>query len=582
MLKSLYLENYRGFERHEIPFKELTVIVGKNNAGKSTIVEALRLISIVTARYKGLTYSTCPRWLVSPTATHGVKPSLKGIGVDFQTVFHRYGTPPAKLVAQFTDGSMIEINIESDDKVFAAIYDSDGVIIKSKSYADTVKLPTVSIMPQVSPVRASENVLNVDYVRRASSSPMSSSHFRNQLQIHSEDFADFQSLVEETWPGVRVDELIERRNLPNRELFLEVRNEDFVGEIGVMGHGLQMWLQTMWFLVRARNSDTVILDEPDVYMHADLQRKIIRLLKQKFGQVLITTHSVEIMAEVEPEEILVVDKKKEKSNFTTSLPLVQSLVEKIGSVHNLHLTRLWDAKRFLIVEGKDVKILKEVQNIMFPDSETPLDVIPNMDIGGWGGWNYAVGSSKTLKNAVGSKILTYCIFDRDYHAEEEVAQRHADAAGKGVQLHIWKKKEIESYFITPAVIQRLIDTRAKKSTIIPSAEAVEEKIRCLSEDMEDNLLDLLATEIQSNNRSLTVASANREARIALMAKREQVGLPSAVSGKDLLSKISDWSKSEFGVSLSFISIVREHRANEIDKEMKSVISAIERGTGFSR
>ncbi len=97
---------------------------------------------------------------------------------------------------------------------------------------------------------------------------------------------------------------------PDSELHLEVRNEDFVGEIGLMGHGLQMWLQTMWFLALSKDAQTVILDEPDVYMHPDLQRRIIRFLRNRHPQCIITTHSVEILSEVRPEEILVVERRR--------------------------------------------------------------------------------------------------------------------------------------------------------------------------------------------------------------------------------------------------------------------------------
>jgi hypothetical protein len=43
-----------------------------------------------------------------------------------------------------------------------------------------------------------------------------------------------------------------------------------------------MWLQTIWFLTRAKDHETVILDEPDVYMHADLQRRLRGRLKSNF------------------------------------------------------------------------------------------------------------------------------------------------------------------------------------------------------------------------------------------------------------------------------------------------------------
>jgi len=41
-LAALILENFRGFKgQHRIPFDCLTVLVGKNDVGKSTVLEAL-------------------------------------------------------------------------------------------------------------------------------------------------------------------------------------------------------------------------------------------------------------------------------------------------------------------------------------------------------------------------------------------------------------------------------------------------------------------------------------------------------------------------------------------------------------
>ncbi|MGL1664117.1 AAA family ATPase, partial [Vibrio parahaemolyticus] len=44
-LKSLKLVNYKGFERHSISLRGANVLIGANNAGKSTALGALRLIS---------------------------------------------------------------------------------------------------------------------------------------------------------------------------------------------------------------------------------------------------------------------------------------------------------------------------------------------------------------------------------------------------------------------------------------------------------------------------------------------------------------------------------------------------------
>ena len=85
-----------------------------------------------------------------------------------------------------------------------------------------------------------------------------------------------------------------------------VQDGHFVAEVGRMGHGLQIWLQAIWFLVRSDRSQTLILDEPDVYLHADLQRKLIRHLLTLPNQTILTSHSVEILSEVAPDQILIV------------------------------------------------------------------------------------------------------------------------------------------------------------------------------------------------------------------------------------------------------------------------------------
>jgi hypothetical protein len=121
MLSALILENFRCFNRHRVELRPLTVLVGRNNAGKSTLVEALRLISLVTERFTSLVYKEPPPWCDLPRGLRGVTPSTDGLGIDFRPVFHRYGEPPARLVADFTDHSRIEVYIGPEAKLYAVI-----------------------------------------------------------------------------------------------------------------------------------------------------------------------------------------------------------------------------------------------------------------------------------------------------------------------------------------------------------------------------------------------------------------------------------------------------------------------------
>jgi energy-coupling factor transporter ATP-binding protein EcfA2 len=292
------------------------------------------------------------------------------------------------------------------------------------------------------------------------------------------------------------------------ELELLVRNDDFVAEIAWMGHGLQMWLQTMWFLARSIGFDTVILDEPDVYMHADLQRRLIRFLKECHPQAIVATHSIEIMSEVDPENILVVDRDRRQAQFTMDIPAVQQVVDQIGGIGNLQLARLWNSRRCIFVEGKDISLLKYWQNRLFPTSRDPIDAVPNLSVGGWGGWNYAIGSAMLLRNAIGQDITSYCLLDSDYHTPGQVEARQNEAREKGLNLHIWERKEIENYLLVPEVIFRTVETRTRGQQPELSAELIAQKLFELAGAKRDEVTDAYAAEFLSENRSAGPTHAN--------------------------------------------------------------------------
>lgn len=110
-----------------------------------------------------------------------------------------------------------------------------------------------------------------------------------------------------------------------------IEADRFTSEIGYMGSGLQMWLQIIWFICKSANSETVILDEPDVYMHPDLQRSLVKIVKNRFKQVIIASHSVEILSEVNPENVLMIDKSKQTMKFSSDIISVQNTLENLGS-----------------------------------------------------------------------------------------------------------------------------------------------------------------------------------------------------------------------------------------------------------
>ncbi|MBL9175314.1 MAG: AAA family ATPase [Verrucomicrobiales bacterium] len=573
MLKTVTLKNFRCFKDHTIELENKTLIVGKNNAGKSTCIEGLRLVSLVTERLGSLHLHPPPSWTDLPRRAAGVSPSLESIEIHGSSLFHNYGEPPAVVSAKFDHGSSVDVHIGPDLALHAVIYDQDGEPANKRSSITAARIPRVSILPQISPLIETELVLEDSYVRQNIQTSLSSRHFRNQLRIFREHFKDFQLNVSATWPGVAIQQLAippitEQKSIP---IQLLVRDNDFTAEAAWMGHGLQMWLQTIWFLARNAASSVLILDEPDVYMHADLQRKLVRMLTRDNRQFIIATHSPEMLAEVEPDSVVILDRKRRISRAATSSRAVQELLLRVGSVHNLSLARLASQRRLVLVEGKDVLLLKRLQNAFDPGAERPIDTVPHVNLGGWNGWSGALTLARFFEKNVPDEIKIHCILDRDYHTDEEIAEREKDAADVGINLTVWSAKELENYLIVPAALARLISKRIGKSV---STLVVEDALDAIVEGMRDDARGSMIDSYRARNPAAGTKPAIKPAETVFNRRWEESKGRLVVCGKDVLSQISAWAQSEYKVSVSIPALIQNLSAGEVHREVREVISSV--------
>ena len=584
MLKTLRLRNFRCFDDHTIPLRQRTLIIGRNNAGKSTVVEGLRLVALVANRFQNFQRQAPPSWLELPQHLRriyrGVTPSLRDADFNFDTLFHRYGDPPARITALFGSHQQLELFIGPQRQLFAMLTDQQGAMIGGNR--GRVAVTPVSILPQIGPLSVEERLLTEEHVKTSVATHLASMHFRNQIARSPDNWNRFCTLAEQSWPGLSIQELMkDERGRFQEPLQLMIRDGDFVAEVGRMGHGLQMWLQTMWFLARSDRGATVILDEPDVYMHSDLQRRLIRFLPGRHHQVVIATHSVEMLAEVNPDEVLIIDRTQPRSAFASSLPAVQQIVDRIGGVHNLQLARLWNSRRVLLIEGDDVAILRVLHNTLFPGAVEAFDAVARVPLGGWSGFPYALGARLLLQNAGGESITPYCLLDSDYHTPVEISERYESAARRGVQLHIWTRKELENFLLVPGAVQRVIESLSDDSSPTPTVADVVAQMNEVAESLKLSTTDALASEFLNADRRAGLPAANAAARMRMEEAWETFeGRIGAVSGKAMFSGLSQWSQAVYGASFSAGAVARAINIDEIATEVAEVLGAIERCENF--
>ena len=200
------------------------------------------------------------------------------------------------------------------------------------------------------------------------------------------------------------------------------------------------------FIVRCKNDSLLIIDEPDIYLHSDLQRQLVGLLKSIPSDVLLATHSTEIISESDPGDLLVINKKTQSPKRIKDPLQLQSVFTALVSNLNPTLTQLAKAKRALFVEGKDFQILAAFARKLSKQAvanRTDFAVVPVEGFNPQKVSDLAKGMELTL----GTKLLKAVIFDRDYRSEQEVASVKSEISRFAVLAHIHERKELENYLL---------------------------------------------------------------------------------------------------------------------------------------
>ena len=323
------------------------------------------------------------------------------------------------------------------------------------------------------------------------------------------------------------------------------------------------------------------MDEPDVYMHADLQRRLIRFLRNKHPQLILATHSIEIMGEVEPDNVLVVDRGRHRPDSPVTSQSLDDVVHTIGGIHNLQLARLWNSKRCLFVEGDDVGILKRIEDVLFPDSAETIEVLPRISVGGWGGWQYVIGASMLLEKNIGRDFITYCILDGTIIFQMASVSDYAKQRSAALICISGKVKEIENFLLCASAISRVI-YYGKKPRRRPTEAVVEKEISRITDQMKDGVFDAFSQEHLSADRSGGVATANKLARTHLAGWNDPAKRLRIVSGKAVLSELSRWSKEEYDVSFNAQTVAAAMEDYEVPNELARIVTAIHDASIFHK
>ena len=572
MLKSLQLINFRGFRDHAVDFTAFCLLIGRNNAGKTTLIEALRLVATALKRAPTANFQMAPEWLSPQVSGPVFRFGTEALGFDHRGVHYNYNWDEAAIVrARLTNHSIIVIAVGPEPQDFyCQLMLPGGKKINSRSMISDRRFPPIYVAPPIGSLLDRETLRDRAYVRKNIDGYLSHRHIRNQMAEMPDEFAVFRSYVQETWDHLLIGDIEYGVGDKKDEFGITVRDGPFVSELGLVGSGLQAWVQTLWFLSRTTENSTIILDEPDVYLHADLQRKLIQILaKDAFRQTIVATHSLEMISAVSPSDIISITKRDARSKALSSNLQAQALVDSLGTSSNLQLSKLARTGHILFVEGKDHAYLDQLAFKKGNSFYDRFSRIPHFATGGMSNWRRAAMAAKAFAETSSGQVKSLMLLDRDYKNDDLIEEVILEAQKSNLEIVFWKKKEIENYFIDCDVIESFVKTRLGSEQHL---DGFSETFNRIMADLELELPELIADTLQATDRKLALPTAMKKAREYISEKKD-LGVPLAdlISGKRMVSKLSDACKERFGVSFSPMSICRQMTLSQMNSEVSTFL-----------
>ncbi|CAN5484877.1 ATP-binding protein [soil metagenome] len=479
MITQLTLRNFKSVGEQVYKFTNFDLLVGRNNSGKSTVLQSLAIWQFCMDEFHRTKRS-------GNTGIQIVLPNFTALPVPEFNLLWKDRTdrayPTDETGAKKQKFILIEILLEWSAPGGAT--QAFGVELRYHSpqtmYAipaggwkafrdceEKGKLPRIAYVPPFSGLEPAEKWLDTAPIRQQVGKGQPGSVLRNLLlkvwRPPAEDEnapdpakgvkrppvpADWTELADvvKRWFSV---ELIPPQYDSAKDVYIDVdyKQNGKTYDLISGGSGFHQTMTLLAFLYGYQPT-TILLDEPDAHLHVNLQRELLDYFKKKAVekgvQFLIATHAEEFAKGVDAHQILSLLKQ-----VPTRIESTPAVLRAMSEVSNEDIARLAGAPYMVYVEGEsDERILRG-----WAEQCGALPVMDKLCFKVMGGGNKQAMKEQAEKHfaALGQMVpgvkrlmlFDYDDADKAFHPPED-----------NPALVEWKRKNIENYLLVPPAWQR--------------------------------------------------------------------------------------------------------------------------------
>jgi len=380
VITSLTLRNFKSIEKQTYEFGQFDLLVGRNNSGKSTILQALAIWQFCVDEFRRVKRrGNTGKQIVLPNFTALPVPEFNLLWRE--KTDRRYPKVDGSKRQEFI---LVEIDVtwiteSPNPKIYSfgvkLRYSSPQTIyaiptegwehfrlLEGDTNQSNSLLPLIAYVPPFSGLEPNEEWRDDGPLRKQVGKAQPGSVLRNLLlrvwQENREDWSEIQKVIRQ-WFSVDLRDPIYEKGV-DTQIVCEYKQGDKSYDIISGGSGFHQTLTLLAFFYGYKPT-TILLDEPDAHLHVNLQREILdyfknQNVKQRNTQFLVATHAEEFIQGVDVSQIVsLLDRVPKRIEATPAI------LTAMADVSNLEITQLSELALpiLLYVEGEtDERLLR--------------------------------------------------------------------------------------------------------------------------------------------------------------------------------------------------------------------------------
>ncbi|WMI70273.1 AAA family ATPase [Mangrovimonas sp. YM274] len=259
----------------------------------------------------------------------------------------------------------------------------------------------------------------------------------------------YETLLNQIFPDYKFAD--KNESIPSN-LFIELPSKEVITFNDLSSGEKEVFFILSFFIRHNVENAIIVIDEPELHLHPELSRLLIRNIKsiRNGNQIWVATHNSEIIDEAGRDRVVYVarDLSTRKAKFVSG----DNEEDVIIQLKNLfgYSGYIGVAKNLVFLEGDNSSPDRKFYSTLFPKDNSNFKLIPSS---GSDNLTRINGAILSIMDANLGWMNFYLIRDRDYLTPDMVSKYRAHSSGK---VFVLEKHEIENYLLDLSIIGNVL------------------------------------------------------------------------------------------------------------------------------